>query len=186
MATISHKNLPNAQLHECKGASTAAAGQSLVANGSGSAVFRHNRPRGAIAFVDLSTPYSLTYPASLTKASPTTSALSTGVETTEGSNARLTYVGLGTSQGKVVANVCLSQSTGADRDIELAIYKNGVVVANSNVIATVVSGKKTNITCMIDTTTFTNDYFEVYVKNHGASGDISIYTFFMNFDANKN
>lgn len=48
MANVLHSNLTGSDLHECKGASTAAAGQVPVASGAGTAPFA-NLPYSAIA-----------------------------------------------------------------------------------------------------------------------------------------
>ena len=70
MANVEHKNLTGADLHECKGASTAAAGTLLKANGSGGATFEDvvgglktaNKAFLFATFADISTPDSIFIP----------------------------------------------------------------------------------------------------------------------------
>ncbi len=179
MANISHKNLPNAQLHECKGASAAAAGQVSVASGAGSSTYKYINPHGAVSFVNIGTPYSVTYPSAFTKVQPTTTAAGNAVLFTEANTARLTYTGTDNVVAKVVANLSIDQSVGADRDIEISIYKNGSIVTNSNIVTTASSGMKQLITSVILVSLATNDYLECYIKNRGASGDVKVYTFYL-------
>jgi hypothetical protein len=67
--TVAHASLPNAELHEVKGASAATVGQVPVANGSGSAPFGtitfNSMPTGGVVQVAISTPYT-TYSTSTT------------------------------------------------------------------------------------------------------------------------
>lgn len=178
MPTISHKNLPNNQLHECKGASSATAGQAVIATGTGTALFKTIMPHAEVNFVDVTTPATWTYSATYAKIAPTTVGSGFPVDWEEHTNAKLLYTSLDSMTVRLVANLSVSQATGADRDIEFAIYKNGVVLPKSKTIVTLESGKKTNVTIMAsDTTLMQSDYFEVYAKNNGASGDLSIYNF---------
>lgn len=177
---VAHASLPNADLHECKGASTAAVGKTIVAGGSGTATFKYANPHGSIYFENIASPYTLTYPSSATKAEPTTVASGTAVEFTEGTNARLTYTGADTIDMRLIFNVSLDQAAGANRDIILYIYKNGSVLTGSSVINTTSSALKVLTTSVFDAANVaTNDYFEAYIKNAGGSGDVNIYTFLL-------
>lgn len=179
MATISHKNLPNAQLHECKGASAASLGQVSIADGAGASAYKYANPRGSIYFVDISTPLSITYPAAFTKITPVTVASSTNVEVTEANNGRLTYTGTDTLDFRAICNLSVDQSVGANRDIHLALYKNGSLVPGSTIVTTAPSGLKQLITSLFDVNLATNDYIEAYIKNNGGSGDINVYTYYL-------
>ena len=185
MAIILHKNLPDAQLHECKGAAGASSGKVPIATGAGAATFRYINPRGAIHFVNVASPYVLTYPSAFTKLAPTTVASGTAIECTEASTARLTYTGTGNIQARIIANLSIDQSIGANRDLELSIYKNGTIVAGSNIVTTAPSGMKQLITSMIDVTLTTNDYVEAFIKNNGASGDVNVYTYFLSMSSTR-
>ncbi len=207
MPHIQHSAIPDGQRHEPKGVSTATANQVYVANGSASGSWAKispqtlsgvstngtagqfvavtgtgnfvlaSAPSGSIYFYNISTPYTLTYPSTFTKAAPTTTASGTSVLITEGTNARLTYTGTSSTTLDVVFTISLDQASGASRDVEAAIYKNGTVVNGSHAIITATSGEKHSITCHADVVVATNDYLEVFLRNAGASGDIRIYTF---------
>lgn len=207
MPQIQHSAIPDNQRHEPRGISTATNKQVYVANGSASGAWSKidpqslagistngsagqfiavdgtgnfvlaTAPSGSVYFYNISTPYTLTYPSTFTKAAPTTTASGTSVLITEGTNARLTYTGTAAAVLDVVFTLSLDQATGSSRDVEAAIYKNGSLVNGSNAIITVSSGDKHSITCHADVPVVTNDYVEVYVKNAGASGDIRIYTY---------
>ena len=177
---VAHASLPNADLHECKGASTALVGKTIVAGGAGTAAFKYANPHGSCYFVNTGTPYTLTYPAAATKLNPTTVAMGTAVEFTEGTNARLTYTGTDTMDMRLIFNISLDQAVGANRDIELYIYKNGSLITGSTVINTTSSAVKVLTTSIVDVANVaTNDYFEAYVKNNGASGDVNVYSFLL-------
>jgi hypothetical protein len=207
MTTIAHKDIPSSQAHEPKGISSAVNKTIYVANGSGSGSWVKigpqslsnistngtagqfvavdgagnfvlaSAPSGSIYFYNTTTPYTLTYPATFTKAAPTTTAGGTPVLMTEATTARLTYTGTVATTLDVVFVVSLDQATGASRDIQAAVYKNGSAVPGSHVITTTTSGQKQILTCHADVSVVQNDYVEVYLKNDGASGDIRIYTF---------
>lgn len=179
MANIAHKNLPNAQLHECKGASAALAGQASIASGAGVSTYKHINPRGSIYFVDTVTPLAITYPAAFTKITPVSVASNTNVEVTEANDGRLTYTGTDTLDFRVVCNLTLDQSVGANRDLHLAIYKNGSILTGSTIVSTSPTGLKQLITSIYDIPLATNDYVEAYIKNAGASGDISVYCYYL-------
>lgn len=207
MATIQHSSIPDGQRHEPKGISSATNKQVYVADGSASGAWSKvgptslagvstngvsgqfvavdgtgnfvlaSAPSGSIYFYNIGTPYILTYPAVFTKAAPTTTASGIPVQITEGTNARLTYTGTNPVNLDVVFTVSCDQASGASRDIEAAIYKNGSLVNGSNGIITTTSAEKHIMTCHADVPVVTSDYIEVYMKNGGASGDIRIYTF---------
>lgn len=177
MAT-GHKNIVDAQRHECKGATAATVGQTIIATGSGTAAFGYANPRGSSYFVNLAAPYTLAYPAVYTKLAPTTTSTALNIEYTVSVDGRLTYTGTRTLATRAIVNVSLDQAIGANRDIELALYKNGVVVPSSVIANTTQSGLKVLTTIVVDISMATNDYLEVYAKNAGASGDIRIYSYY--------
>lgn len=207
MATIQHASIPDGQRHEPKGISSATSKQVYVADGSASGAWSKlspqsltgvssngtsgqfvavdgtgnfvlaSAPSGSIYFYNIATPYTLTYPSVFTKAAPTTIASGSSVLITEGTNARLTYTGIIPVNLDIVFTISVDQATGANRDIEAALYKNGTLVNGSNGIITATSGEKHILTCHADVPVVTNDYLEVFIKNGGASGDIRIYTY---------
>lgn len=180
---VQHATLTaSSDIHVCKGADTAAVGQLPFFDGAGGQVNAYSNPHGMCYFVDstLAAPYVLTYPAAYTKLAPTTVAGGIGLEVTEGTNARLTYTGTYATKARVVCNITLDQSVGANRDIGLKIYKNGGAIASSEIFTTAPSGLKQLITTISDIPLAQSDYLECYAKNFGASGDINIYTFVLN------
>lgn len=177
---VAHASLPNADLHECKGASTATVGKTIVAGGAGTATFKYANPHGGIYFSNIGTPKVITYPSAYTKVNPTTVASGLAIEYTEATTARLTYTGADTLDARILANICLDQAAGADRDIYFSMYKNGSAVTGTETAVTTQSGKKVNIQLSFDIANLaTNDYVEIYAKNTGASGDVNIYSFYL-------
>jgi len=177
---VAHASLPEADLHECKGASTATVGKTIIAGGAGTASFKYANPHGSIYYSDLATGTTITYPSAYTKVNPTTIANGTSVEFTEATTAKLTYTGTDSLDTRVLCNITLDQSVGADRDIYFKLYKNGSAVTGSETGVTTQSGKKVNISIQFDVANLaTNDYLEVYCKNTGASGDVKIYSFYL-------
>lgn len=211
MAAVQHSAITDANLHQPKGASTAAVnttiksdgagatswskitppnlsglttngnvGEQLEVDGAGGWVLKKH-PYGSCYFENIAVPYVLTYPATYTKAAPTTAASGLGNLVTEGTNARLTYIGAGEVMD-VTVNISLSQSIGADRDIRIAVYKNGAKINGSVGITTTSTTIKKMLTGSAVVSLATNDYIECYVQNDGASGDITIYTFALFMD----
>lgn len=183
--SIQHLNIPDAQIHESKGVATAANKATYVSLGTGTGVWRLCA-QGSCYFEGIATPYVLTYPAVYAKLAPTTTAGGTGVNVTEGTNARVTYIGTSTLTFNVHATVSISQSVGANRDIRLAVYKNGIKVNGSVIISTTASSVKQVFAIAVDVSMATNDYIELYAQNDGASGDINVHTFNLMLDPQDN
>lgn len=205
--TIEHNSISDPYIHEPKGISTATADEVYVADGLGSGVWSLPKPYGSntanageypislgggnitwiknpfgfVYFENIATPYTLSYPAAYTKLNPTTTAPGVSYKVTEGTNARLTYIGPGEVMD-MSCNISLDHAAGADRDLQLSMYKNGVIVPGSVAIITASSSSKRFITLSAAALFATNDYIEVYAKNNGASGDIRVYTFTMFLD----
>lgn len=154
------------------------AGQFVSVDGAGNFALTTGA-HGQTDFYNLTTPYSLTYPSVFTKLAPTTIAGGNPEAMTEGTNARLTYTGPDTVALNIQYNVSLDQATGSARDIVLAVYKNGAIL-NAHSVATTTSSVKAVLSGIATATATTNDYFEVYALNAGASGDIRVYAFLLN------
>jgi hypothetical protein len=92
---------------------------------------------------------------------------------------RLTYTGTDTVPVSVSYSVSLDQTSGADRDLVIAIFKNGSV-SNGHSIDTTSSGQKHNLSGVHTLTMATNDYVELYILNNGASGNIRVYAMQIN------
>ena len=204
--SIQHKNISEADLHESKGVSTALVDTLYIADGAGSGAWAKldptqldgittngvagdvigvdgtgnfvfvTAPHGQIHFYDLASPSVVTYPSTYTKVSPTTTASGTQRLMTEGTDAKLTYTGTPTIPLTVSYSVSLDQASGADRDVVVALFKNGVL-ADARAVATTQTGKKVNLNGTMTFSAATNDYFEIYVLNNGASGDVNIYAY---------
>ena len=166
--------------HEPRGMSRATKGYNYCADGAGSGNWDIS-PFGFVYFENIGSPYTLTYPATFTKLAPTTIQPGVSHKVTEGTNARLTYLGDGEVMD-VVSNISVDQSTGANRDLEFAIYKNGAFVPGSKGIVTTTSGEKHHLSLEAAIPMTINDYIEVYAQNDGGSGDIKVYTFALYLD----
>lgn len=178
--TIQHKNIADADLHEMKGAASAAIGKVPVASGAGTSPFGYANPIGSTYFVNYAAPNLIVFPAAYTKINPVTTPAGVAVETTEGVNARITYTGTLTSKFRVLANVSMSQGSGANRDLGLKLHKNGVAIAGSEIFTTASTGVIQLITSIFDISLATNDYIEAFVINKGASGDVSVSALLIN------
>lgn len=172
-----HKNIAEADLHECKGASTATVGKVSIATGAGTSTYRYANPHGSVSFVNYAAPYVLAYPAAYTKLAPTTIASTITTEYTEATTAKLTYTGTTTLDTRILCMISFDHSVASDRDIGFKMYKNGVAIASSERRATSIKDRKQNITMIAALEMATNDYIEVYAINHGVSGDINVYSF---------
>lgn len=151
------------------------ANQVLIVDGSGAFSLAWPTAHGFTYFINIGSPSVITYPSVYTKVNPTTTAEGNPREFTEATTARLTYTGTPARHATVSAFVDLSQGSGADKDVRIAIYKNGTIIASSETILTTTTASKRQLRAMCTTPCVTNDYFEAYVKNDGASGDITVY-----------
>lgn len=205
MANIEHKDIVDAQRHEPKGASTAVinsvyssngagsgtwqkvkntnldgvsaaatSGYFLLADGAGGFVFVPAAHAG-IYFTNFGAPYTLAATTSYQKVAATTTANGDPIAFTEGTNSRLTYTGASSIHLDIVFQASFDQTTGADRDIYLALYKNGVAVPGSEVALTTRTGAKVAGTLHRDVQAVTGDYFEIYTKISTAS-TVNFYT----------
>jgi len=129
-------------------------------------------PKGKFYFYNISSPYTLSYASSTAKVAPTTIASGLGSLVTEATSARLTYTGSATTVIKLDFDVSLKQASGADRDIMISVHRNGSVIAGSQVLVTSVTGDLHQAAGSCFYNAATNDYFEIYAQNTGASGDM--------------
>lgn len=205
MANIEHKDITDANRHEPKGASTAAvnsvyssdgagsgtwqkvantnmegisangsAGYFLLADGVGGFVFAP-ASHGGIYFSNFGAPYVLAATTSYAKINATTTASGSAVAMTEGTNCRLTYTGAGAIHLDIVFGATFDQSTGANKDVYIALYKNGALVPGSEAAVTTVSGEKVLTSLHRDVHAVANDYFEIYCKI-SAAANVNFYT----------
>lgn len=176
---VEHDAIPDAEIHEPKGAATAANGSAYIADGVGSGTWSYPSAHGGMFFVDIATPYVVTYPATYTKIAPVTSDTAHQQELSQDTAGKLTYTGTGNRHFNIDMNVSMDQASGANRDIRFAIYKNGVIISHSENIRTTSTGNKGSVAVNADVVLATNDYLEVFVKNDGASGDVNVYTIYL-------
>lgn len=207
--TIQHKNITEADLHEPKGVSLATADTVYVADGAGSGDWVKvgptslagvstdgvagqfvnvdgagnfqltSAPHGHVSFYNLGTPVTITYPSTATKIAPTTVGSGYSRLVSEGTNARLTYTGPDNVVLNISYIVSLDQSSGANRDILVGLYKNGNLL-DAQSISTTQTGLKTSLSGGTNDLTATNDYYEVFVTNLGGSGNVNVYALQMN------
>lgn len=207
MAT-EHKSITDPELHEPKGVAAATSGQVYIANGATSGAWSKvtegavsglgtgttgqvvtsngtggftflSMPHGRISFINIATPYVLTYPSTYTKVAPTTIASGSSTEFTEGTNSRLTFIGTTSRHFHIAATISASQASGSARDIRFALSKNGIILPTSETIQTTTTGNKVSTALHADTMMTNGDYIELIARNDGASGDITLYTFYL-------
>ena len=171
MATIEHSTLTTGELHEPKGAAGASAGQVYVANGAGSGVWTpaDSHIAGYIAF-DATTPaYQHSTTTSDTVLDPTFSVASsknfTGVTSP---NARLVYQGSADVYGMIAFVASVKQSSGTNKELEIAISKNGVEVAGTRSIMTINTAYWITYATSTILSLSTDDYIEVLIKADAA------------------
>jgi hypothetical protein len=209
MATVQHSAITDPNIHEPKGVAAATVNKVYVSNGTGSGTWKKlsppqlsgittngqagdvltvngsgdfvlsGTPHGQVDFYNLSTPYTLTYPSSFTKLAPTTTAGGIPSNFTESTNGRLTYTGTDTVPVFISYSVSLDQTSGADRDLVVAIYENGSISGGHSVITTT-TGQKHTMVGITTITMATNDYVELYIQNTGGSGNIRLYAMQLN------
>jgi hypothetical protein len=208
--TIQHRNIPNADLHEPKGVSLATSNTVYVANGSGSgtwvktptqalagigtngtvgqlvtvngsgAFVLASAPHGHIYFFDSTTPAVVTTPLSPTKVDAVTTGSGISTDISEGTTSRLTYTGTLTTDLCISYTLALDQTTGANREVTSALYKNGSLLAGSQTLTTVQNGSIHSLSSTINNSAATNDYYEVYVTLSGGSGNVRVYALQIN------
>jgi len=171
VATIEHSTLSTGEIHEPKGAATASSGEVYVANGSGSGKWApaDSHIAGYIDF-DASTPaYQHSTTTSDTVLDPTFSVASSknfsGASTP---NARLVYDGTEDVYGSLHFVASVKQASGGDRELELALFKNGTELNGTRSIMTIGSGKWSTFALNSITSLSTNDYLEVFIKADSA------------------
>ena len=152
-----------------------AAGALIVSDGSGGFVLSATA-HGNIYFYNIASPYTLAVTGTgWQKVNPTTFAKGTPQAVTEGTDAKLTYTGTANLDLKVAFHASASESAATNTDLEFAIYKNGAPVDGGNLFFTAKAGEKFAISSFVDVPVSTNDYFEVYAKNHIGTGHIQVY-----------
>lgn len=154
------------------------AGQIVTVDGAGNFVLVSGA-HGQTDFFNATTPYTIAVTAGTpVKLAPTTIAGGVPRDVTEATTARLTYVGIATQPLTVLYSISLDQASGTNKDVTLAVYKNGVL-SNAQMIATTNSGEKDVLSGTTTVSAATNDYFEIYV-DVSASATVRVYAFQLN------
>ena len=154
------------------------AGQFLSVDGSGGFTLVSGA-HGQTDFFNASTPYSLAVTASTPiKLAPTNVPSGNTTFITESTNGRLTYTGTHALNLTIIYTISVDQASGSNKDITLAIYKNGVL-SNAQMIATTSSGEKDVIAGTTTVSCVTNDYFEIYV-DVSANTTVRVYGYQLN------
>lgn len=166
MANINHNTLSDPYIHESKGVSTALAGQIYVANGAGSGNWVENS-RIVNGYLTFSTgsPYSIAATTTDAVINPTfTVGTNNGFTGLSSPNARIRYDGTESIAATIDARFSISQASGANKDIQLSIYKNGVELGGTRNIVTTTTAIYHLSSILGVTQLNTNDYIEVFVK----------------------
>lgn len=169
---IEHDSIPNADIHEPKGASTATEGTVYISDGAGSGAWRHH-PHVHIYYSNIGTGTTVTTPTSYTLINPTTTGDATPRDFTQNSAGRITYTGTTTMDVAISANIVFKHSTGTGQDCYFQIHKNGSPLAGAEWVRTADSGNYGEIAILGHGEMATNDYFEVYCKV--STGDIVVH-----------
>lgn len=158
-------------------------GQSVVSDGAGSFALRWIIAYGQVSFANLAGPTVITYPSSYTKVMVATTASGSSREVDESVASRLTYIGSGARVGKLLSQLSLGHTAVGAVDVQLAIYKNGVLIPRAETLCTITNAQKKQISLSTQISVVTNDYFEIFVKNNGASGDVNVHALSIEFEA---
>lgn len=170
---IEHDAIPDSELHEPKGASAALSGQVYTADGLGSGSFQYANTLGSIYYKDFTTGTTVSTPSSYTLMAPATTT-SKLVNFSQNSLGRLTYTG--TADVHAIGKIQLIANTSTSSDLEMIIYKNGVVVDIHEYSNRSTGSVKKNHELHFDMALSENDYLEVYVK--ASSGSVTIHGFY--------
>jgi len=202
---VQHSAIPDAQLHQPKGASTAVVNETIHSDGAGGTTWEKVSPphlsglttngsvgqhidvdgagnftmtylpHGSVYFNNYAAPYVQAYAAAYAKIGTTTTVSGSPVDVTEATTNRLTYTGPTRPHFKVSWACSFDQSVGANRNISVAVYLNGAILANSEAHTTTISGNIRNMSGFCDVDLTQNDYLELWIFNRGGSGNMNIY-----------
>ena len=158
-----HNTLTGASLHEPKGFAAAANGSIIYKNSSGVSEWRGPMSHGASVFKDFATPIAFAATTSYTVFSSALMA-AVGIHEFTESNGRLTYTGTFLRHTHIVANFTFDQTSGANRDIHVAISKNGTLISHAESVMTSSTGFKVSTAVHANVDLVTGDYLELQIK----------------------
>lgn len=162
------------------GASTA--GKAILADGSGGAAWDTIHPYGSFFYNDHATPTVLAATTGYKKLDNTNLSFNpaSGVTLNEMtySDGRLTYTGTNDRHFHIVFNMSIDQASGVDRDVTIALYKDGTIIPHAECIQTTQNSKYVSTALHADVMMSTNEYLEAFVKISVAS-NVNFYNFYM-------
>ena len=170
MANVEHSALTGNALHEPKGTSTANSGETYVANGSGSGVWQriHSHASVATDFNITSPSYAYTLDTDTTEKFVSFTPDQThvkGFTVSTSPNLRVTYDNTETVHGFISFVISAGKESGADKNVEWVLFKNGTEIAGSRTIRTLGTNDEWgSMSVQAMTTLVENDYIEIKSK----------------------
>jgi len=132
--------------------------------GSGDWVESHRIVGGYLTF-STGSPYAFAATTSDAVLNPTyTLSANNGFTGLSSPNARIRYDGTETINAALDAIFSIEQNSGTSKDVEMAIYKNGVELTGSRMIMSTFTGEWHTFALKFNTTLETDDYIEVFIK----------------------
>ena len=165
--TIQHNLITGSDLHEPKGVAAASNKTVYVANGSGSGVW--TAPNAVanvyIAFNLASPTYTQANTTSDVILDPTwLSGVVSDFTVQTSPNARIRYDGTDTKNVTITLAIACNQASGSNKNVEFALFRNGIEITGSRSVRTTTTGDWGNIAVVGSTTMTTNDYIEIKSK----------------------
>jgi len=169
MANVEHSSLTGSALHEPKAISTANGGETYVANGSGSGVWKPiHRHLGVGTSFDATGPtfaYTLSTDIAEKFLSPTTTTShTTGFTVQTSPNLRFLYTDSTVITGYVSLNMSATQTIGGLKHVEWLLLKNGTELVGSRIIRTISTGTWVSVSLDSLISLAQNDYLEIKTK----------------------
>lgn len=194
--TVQHNAITDPDIHEPKGAASAASGKVYKADGTGSGAWEYpvigqDSANASDVFVSdgagsgtwqkihrhlgLYIPFNATTPnysistgtADQRLDIPFVTAENNGFTVQTTPSTLITYTGSEAIEGFLTISFATKHQGGTSRDIQWTIFKNGTELPGARVIRTVASSSWGSITLQSNTPIQTNDYFQIYSKSSG-------------------
>lgn len=179
--SIELKNATDPNIHEPKGVAAALVGYVYRSDGAGSGAWILTDPHANFHYTDLSSASTMSVTTSYAKMDD--AAMSSNfandnitIEMTY-ADGRMTYTGTLTRDFFINSHMSIDQSSGASRDVQFALYKNGVIIDHAEMIMTTSSGDKVSGSLAAELNLATNDYIEIYTKA-SASITLNVYSLY--------
>lgn len=166
MANVNHSTLTDPYLHEPKGVAAASSGSVYVSNGAGSGawVHPHHYVSAYVAF-DSSTPESQSITTTFSALNPTIALKeNSGFTALSSPNARIRYDESEDMIATISFSTSIRHAAGASRNVELAVYLNGTILAGAHTIVTSDSNEWTNVALVGQCEINEDDYIEIFAK----------------------